>query len=115
MHCSNVFCCLWPATVAPEKWQVRAPVCSNHQVALGFLRGMILAALADAPEQSWCRGLRSLSWATHLPREVIRGVLADLRENGLVEYRRGLMNDDGEVAGAGYALTARGHADAGAR
>jgi DNA-binding transcriptional ArsR family regulator len=115
VHCSNVFCALWALTgVAPAQWRVRAPVCTDPDTALGFLRRMILAALADAPEESWCRGLRSLSWATSLPREVIRGVLADLRENGLVEYRRGLMTDDGDVAGAGYALTARGRADAGA-
>jgi hypothetical protein len=33
--------------------------------------------------------------------------LKSLRLKGLVEFRRGLMNEDGEVAGAGYRTTSK--------
>lgn len=113
VHCSNVFCCLWPLRgVTPAMWRVRVPVCTDPQTALGFLQGLIMAALADVPELGMYRSLSGLSSATGLPREVIRGVLEDLRANGLVQWRLDLLTEDGEVAGSGYALTARGRADA---
>ncbi|UXO93803.1 hypothetical protein Pan1_88 [Pseudanabaena phage Pan1] len=41
-----------------------------------------------------------------LPREVARGVLRNLRDKGHLVFMRGLWTEDGEPAGAGYALTA---------
>ncbi|MBD3804889.1 hypothetical protein [Brevundimonas sp.] len=43
-----------------------------------------------------------------LPREVVRGVLRDLTDQGLCRYRAGLFKDCGETAGAGYGLTSKG-------
>lgn len=40
-----------------------------------------------------------------LPREVARGVLRHLRNKGALVFMRGLWTEDGEPAGAGYALT----------
>lgn len=42
-------------------------------------------------------------------RELVRPVVRACARKGLLEYARGLFNDDGDVAGAGYGLTAKGH------
>lgn len=39
-----------------------------------------------------------------LTKEQLRVEFKTLREMGIVEYTRGLMNDDGMVAGSGYGL-----------
>lgn len=43
-----------------------------------------------------------------LSKEIVRGVLRDLTDSGLCEYRAGLFRNDGEVGGAGYGITQRG-------
>lgn len=40
-----------------------------------------------------------------LPREVVRGVLRNLRDKGMAQHVRGLWDEGGEPRGAGYALT----------
>lgn len=47
----------------------------------------------------------NLRYFDPLPREVVRGVLRNLRNNGMVEHARGLWDENGEPRGAGYALT----------
>lgn len=86
----------------------------DPQAALGFLRGVILSALADVPDKCWGLGLTSLSGRICLPDDVVRGLLHDLRRNGLVEYRRGGRAYGGDGYASGYALTAKGMAYAGA-
>ena len=76
--------------------------------ALGQLRLIILEALHDVSEPGWCLGLAALSARTNLPRESLRGIIADLRAEGLVSHHIGLWTEDGEPAGAGYALTDKG-------
>lgn len=44
-------------------------------------------------------------WVT---QEIARGVLRSLTDRGYCNYRRGLMTDSGEMAGAGYGLTEKG-------
>ena len=55
--------------------------------------------------------LDSMSWDWGYPfrhfdgtKEEVRKELHILRDAGLVQYWRGLMTDDGEIAGSGYAL-----------
>lgn len=43
-------------------------------------------------------------------REVARAICRDLRDEGLAIYGRGLMSEDGDMCGAGYAITAKGRA-----
>lgn len=45
-----------------------------------------------------------------LERDIARAICRTLTDRGLAEYRRGLFNDDGEVAGSGYGITAAGRA-----
>lgn len=72
--------------------------------------GLRLAVLRAVPRNDWCLALGRLTADTDIPREICRGILAELRGDGLVAYRRGLLTDDGEVAGAGYTLTPKGEA-----
>jgi hypothetical protein len=78
--------------------------------ALQTLRHAILGALSDIGEEN-ALTLWGLSADTGLPRETLRGIIADLRSEGLVIYVRGLFADDGRPAGAGYAITAAGIAE----
>lgn len=52
--------------------------------------------------------------AVGLPDEASRAVLRTLRNMGFMRYERGLWNEDGTMAGAGYGLTERGY-EAGVR
>ncbi|MET3602197.1 hypothetical protein [Martelella mangrovi] len=47
-----------------------------------------------------------------LHREVLRGLMKSLKEQGLVEYYRGLTTEEGEFCGAGYSLTRAGYSRA---
>lgn len=51
---------------------------------------------------------RTLSRQTKMRRRIVRLVCRALARKGLAEYSNGLFNDDGRVAGAGYAATAEG-------
>lgn len=43
-----------------------------------------------------------------LSRDMVSALLKDLTRRGLCRYRRGLFDDDGMVAGAGYGITRAG-------
>jgi len=73
--------------------------------ALAVLRRSIMDALNQVHEPGWCRNLHGLSEMTGLPRETLRGLIADMRADGLVEYEKGLWSEDGLPAGAGYCLS----------
>ena len=78
--------------------------------ALVMLRRAILEALDGVFEPGWCLSLYGLKARTDLPRETLRGIIADMRAEGLVSYHKGLWSDDGMPAGAGYAITEAGRA-----
>ncbi len=46
---------------------------------------------------------------TKLDRKQVRRACRSLAKKGLAEFGRGLMDDDGMVAGSGYAATKKGH------
>lgn len=81
-------------------------------VAIQRVHDAILIELARCEIHGWfpeCRvGLRVLQDALGLNREVIRGVIADLRARNFVVYERGLWTEDGQPAGAGYGITYAG-------
>ena len=41
-------------------------------------------------------------------RPIVRAILRGLTNRGLCKFANGLMNEDGEVAGSGYAITQEG-------
>ncbi len=54
-------------------------------------------------------GFRRICQRTKLNKATVRRVCRALARKGLAEYSRGLFNEDGEVAGSGYAITMAGH------
>lgn len=44
----------------------------------------------------------------HLGKDRIRVNIKELRNRGYVKFARGLMNDEGQVQGSGYAITEQG-------
>lgn len=78
-------------------------------IALEILRHSILRPLAEQPD-GWCLNLRGLGHATGLPRETIRGLIADMRAERLIAFQIGLWSDDGEPMGAGFSITKAGRA-----
>jgi hypothetical protein len=80
---------------------------------LGRSERRILAALNQGYESFYGEpayyNFRHLMQATNLShRQVVRAVRA-LKGRNLAVFGRGLFNDEGEVAGAGYAITDHGH------
>lgn len=69
---------------------------------------LLLSSVLESLDGDYCVGLRPIVNTCGLPDEVCRGFLAEARQRGLVEYHRGLMNESGEVAGAGYNITLAG-------
>lgn len=69
------------------------------------LRRTIMAALSEAADAEMCLNLFGLSSRTGLPRETLRGIMADLRAEGLATHHKGLWSEDGAPAGAGYSIT----------
>lgn len=77
---------------------------AEHALAL---RKSTLNALCTAHD-GWCLNLNGLQKRTGISREILRGIITDLRSEGLVEHCIGLWFEDGEPAGAGYRLTEKG-------
>lgn len=94
------------AATVQALWRARAEAGSGDPLAA--LQHVILNALADVSQPGWCVNLRGLQGRTGLPREVLRGLVANLRDRGLASYHKGLWTDDGEPGGAGYAITNAG-------
>ena len=63
----------------------------------------ILLFLGDQDDYG-VRNFRQMSAATGADRSEIKRAIADLKSADLVVFASGLMTDDGEVAGSGYAL-----------
>lgn len=88
-----------------------AGISAKCTAAIGTLRYAILVALRDyGGAGELALTLKGLSEYTGLPRETLRGIVADLRADGLTIYVRGLWGDDGQPAGAGYSITPKGMA-----
>lgn len=73
---------------------------------------VVLKALAEvfSPYEGFTyRGFKSLSERTMIRKARVRVVTRQLARKGLAEYAKGLFNEDGQVAGAGYSVTALGN------
>ncbi|MCA2012424.1 hypothetical protein LCM17_13075 [Cereibacter sphaeroides] len=74
----------------------------------GAVARLQLAVLKALPREEWCFPLGRVAGETGIPREVCRGLIAELRADGLVVYQKGLLDDAGDAAGSGYRLSQRG-------
>lgn len=84
------------------------------EIEISELQCEILQELES--DGSWCKGYDQLEEATKSSligsveaRKILQKEIAFLRSVGLVEYWRGCMNDDGEVAGSGFCRSATGN------
>lgn len=66
-----------------------------------------LKALSESEE--WCYAYDYLEGETGLERKWLKPIIAKLRKLGYVEYWRGLMDDDGNVAGSGFCRSRAGN------
>lgn len=57
-----------------------------------------------------CIGFDWITGDSKLSRKEVQKSCKTLREYGLVEFHRGLMDDDGKVAGSGYNISQKGSA-----
>lgn len=68
--------------------------------------------LSVLTREGWSEGqayyFRGLVDATNLGLKEVRRACRSLNKKGLAEYVRGLFDDDGKVAGSGYACTQKG-------
>jgi len=84
------------------------------QSAIDTLKAHVLEQIYHGAEE-YGFGLTSTSFGLRyfrpIPKEVVRGILRTLREEGKVDFTRGLWTEDGEPAGSGYCLTVAGLKD----
>lgn len=59
--------------------------------------------------EGYCLNFKAVAARSEIERHLVRRVVRACARKGLLVYERGLFNDEGEVAGAGYGLTAKGH------
>lgn len=78
--------------------------------AMVTIRCAILEALRSSSDMDYCLNLSGLAARTDLPRETLRGIIADMRAEGLVSHHKGLWSEEGTPGGAGYAITDDGRA-----
>lgn len=55
-----------------------------------------------------CLNVKGIISRTSLEEKEVRNCCRKLNQYKLIEYLRGLMDDDGKVAGAGYCITGEG-------
>lgn len=69
-----------------------------------------LEALAaeSKPDGEMCAWFSTIMVPTGLDRRKVKDNVRALAREGLAEYRKGLQNDEGGVAGAGYCITTAG-------
>jgi hypothetical protein len=70
----------------------------------------ILKALSRGCEDLGYFSFKSLSRSTGLDRRQVRLDVRRLARKGFAQYGKGLWTDDGDLAGAGYAITDAGRA-----
>jgi hypothetical protein len=75
--------------------------------ALQEILDLVLIELAYAGE-NYCVPFGMIGRATGLPIDFVRVACRTLQSQGLAFYARGLFNEDGDVAGAGYGATRKG-------
>ena len=57
----------------------------------------------------YCTNYRILSNSTKFSRSYLETIIKKLKENDMIEYHRGLMTDEGQVAGSGWCRSKKGN------
>jgi len=77
-------------------------------VKLNEIEIKVLHELAQAERQECCMYFRGIVSNTKLELKQVRRACRSLARKKLAEYVRGLMDEDGQVAGSGYTATQAG-------
>jgi len=106
----------WRAKEKADRLRAELRAMEQERAREGLVRlsphqRLVLSALVDDNfgDNGYCRYRRSIERATGLSRAQSGRALAALRRLGFVALHRGLFDEDGEVAGSGYATTRAGH------
>ena len=67
-----------------------------------------LTSVFGGYEGEFCMAFKTISGDTKLEVKAVRRAVRSLARKGLAKFYRGLMTEDGEVAGAGYTATEKG-------
>lgn len=98
----------FPATHAsPEATRAERALVASSDIETAILLNLWDVAEPWWPDP-WCLTLVGLRSRLGLHKEVLRGAVASLRDQGLAAYLRGLMSEDGVFIGAGYHITEKG-------
>jgi hypothetical protein len=84
----------------------------NDSVRINDNERRVLSFL-DAETDHWAENCITFSWIaddTKLGLKEVRRAARSLRRKGLAEFHRGLMTEDGQVAGSGYCISKAGQA-----
>lgn len=81
-----------------------AKLSANERAALGALHEVYHQG------EAWALTFKGVSVRSGLPLHQVRRTVRALARKGMAQYMRGLMTEDGELAGAGYCCTADGAA-----
>lgn len=65
-------------------------------------------ALNSRPNGERCFGFQPIAMAIGIERSLVRRAVRALARKGYAEFHKGLCNDDGEFAGAGYCVSPLG-------
>ena len=90
-----------------------ATIPATREAVMDFLKQGILDDMrSSAPSWAPHEWFFPFSYFTcdHVSRDVIRGVLRQMVDEGLCEYRAGLFTEEGMTAGSGYGITRKGNA-----
>jgi hypothetical protein len=76
-------------------------------------RRKVLEVLDELSKEDWLDGdcyfgFKTISKASGLDHKEARRIVRHLARHNLAEYAKGLMTEDGEVAGSGYRITKTG-------
>lgn len=100
-------CDRWVRVFASEDERDRVLAATGGDIGIGWLSGRAEGILAEMHADSeWCMPYRALGGKT--PENV--AAIAELKKHDMLEFHRGLMTDDGEVAGAGWCRSEKGNA-----
>ena len=80
-------------------------------IAEAIIERAVLGALCDGRAEQGDEFYFSSAYierATGIGNELVRALLRELVDRGLASYCRGLMTEDGQLAGSGYAATLGG-------
>jgi hypothetical protein len=60
-------------------------------------------------DAEYCRNYQHLEYRTDIKRKWLEPIIKRLKELEYIEFYRGLMTDEGEVAGSGWCRSKRGN------